>query len=262
MNNFFLILAMGLATLAYDNSCFAQEDPLVPSETKQTKLQESDSKDSKESKSGEKQTESSETKPATGTSIKTESKTQPAKKETEMETATFGAGCFWCVEAVFQKLEGVESVMPGYMGGRVENPTYKHVLTGRTGHAEVIQIKFKPDVISFSELLYVFWQTHDPTTLNQQGADVGTQYRSAIFYHSDAQKEAATELKQKLNKERYFGVPVVTEITAASTMYEAEDYHKNYFNRNAGNPYCQNVIPPKLLKLKKLFGDKLKAQFK
>lgn len=252
MNHFLLILAMGLATVVCNDRCFAQDDPPVQSDSKQV-----------ESRTQEKESSSAaEAKSSVAGNNKTESKTQPAKKEQEMETATFGAGCFWCVEAVFQKLEGVESVMPGYMGGRVENPTYKHVCTGRTGHAEVIQIKFKPDVISFTELLYVFWQTHDPTTLNRQGADVGTQYRSAIFYHSDAQKEAATELKQKLNKEKYFGVPVVTEITEASTMYEAEDYHKNYFNRNAGNPYCQNVIPPKLKKLKKLFGDKLKAQFK
>ncbi|NND97481.1 MAG: peptide-methionine (S)-S-oxide reductase MsrA [Pirellulaceae bacterium] len=179
-----------------------------------------------------------------------------------LETATFGAGCFWCVEAVFQRLDGVEKVTSGYMGGQVDNPTYEQVCQGTTGHAEVIQVDFDPSKITFKELLEVFWTTHDPTTLNQQGADRGTQYRSAVFYHNDQQKELAETYKKKLNDEQAFANPVVTEITAASEMYDAEDYHQNYFNLNKGNPYCRAVIPPKLDKLKKVFGAKLKDEFK
>lgn len=174
------------------------------------------------------------------------------------EIATFGAGCFWCVEAVFQGLRGVQKVTSGYMGGEVDNPTYEQVCKGTTGHAEVIQIEFNPAEISFSELLEVFWKTHDPTTLNRQGADVGTQYRSAVFYHNDEQKSVAESFKQKLNDEAVFPNPVVTEITAVSHMYVAENYHQDYFNLNPGNPYCRAVIPPKLEKLRKVFGDKLK----
>ncbi|MEL7496328.1 MAG: peptide-methionine (S)-S-oxide reductase MsrA [Planctomycetota bacterium] len=175
-----------------------------------------------------------------------------------METATFGAGCFWCVEAVFQQLEGVEKVKSGYMGGSVENPTYKEVCGGTTGHAEVIQVEFDANVIGFDDLLQVFWKTHDPTTLNRQGADVGTQYRSAVFFHSESQKELAEMYKKKLNEAKAFPNPIVTEVTEASKFYVAEDYHQNYFNNNQGNPYCRAVIPPKLEKLKKVFGDKLK----
>lgn len=175
-----------------------------------------------------------------------------------LETATFGAGCFWCVEAVFKMLDGVDSVASGYMGGEVDDPTYEQVCTGKTGHAEVIEIKYDPNKITFAELLEVFWKTHDPTTLNQQGNDRGTQYRSAVFYHNDEQKELAETYKKKLNEEKAFAKPIVTEITEASKMYVAEDYHQDYFNLNKSNPYCNAVIPPKLEKLKKVFGDKLK----
>lgn len=183
-------------------------------------------------------------------------------KTMNLETATFGAGCFWCVEAVFQLLDGVESVKSGYMGGDVDNPTYEQVCTGTTGHAEVIQIQFDPERIAFKDLLEVFWKTHDPTTLNRQGADKGTQYRSAVFFHNDQQKELAEKYKSRLNEEKAFPNPIVTEVTAASTMYTAEDKHQNYFNENQGNRYCQAVIPPKLEKLRKVFGDKLKAEAK
>lgn len=182
------------------------------------------------------------------------------KDNSKMETATFGAGCFWCVEAVFQQLEGVESVESGYMGGTVENPTYRAVCTGRTGHAEVIQIKFDPEKITFDELLEVFWKTHDPTTLNRQGADTGTQYRSAVFYHNDQQRETAESYKKKLNDAGAFPNPIVTEITKASEFYVAENYHQDYYNQNKSNPYCRAVIPPKLEKLKEIFGDKLKKE--
>lgn len=179
-------------------------------------------------------------------------------KAKKMETATFGGGCFWCVEAVFLELKGVASVKSGYMGGKVENPTYEQVCSGRTGHAEVIQIEFDPEIVSFDVLLQVFWKTHDPTTLNRQGNDRGTQYRSAVFYHSDTQKEKALEYKKKLNEVKAYPDPIVTEITAASKFYVAEDYHQNYFNNNPNQPYCRALIPPKLEKLRQVFGDKLK----
>ncbi len=183
----------------------------------------------------------------------------PQTEEKKLETATFGAGCFWCVEAVFQKLNGVESVESGYMGGHTLNPTYKQICTGTTGHAEVIQIQFDPAVISFKELLEVFWKTHDPTTLNRQGNDVGTQYRSAVFYNNDTQKELAEKYKAKLNESGAFRAPIVTEVTAATKYYPAEKYHQNYWNtQGKSNGYCQAVIPPKLKKLKAAFADKLK----
>jgi len=175
-----------------------------------------------------------------------------------LEKATFGAGCFWCVEAVFKLLDGVDSVASGYMAGHTENPTYEQVCTGTTGHAEVIEIMFDPDKISFKDLLEVFWKTHDPTTLNQQGNDRGTQYRSAVFYHDDTQKELAETYKNELDQAGAFPRPIVTEITAASKMYVAEGYHQDYFALNKSNPYCNAVIPPKIEKLKKIFGDKLK----
>lgn len=175
-----------------------------------------------------------------------------------VDTATFGAGCFWCVEAVFQELKGVISVKSGYMGGKIKNPTYKEVCSGLTGHAEVCQIVYDPKIISYKELLEAFWQTHDPTTLNRQGADVGTQYRSAVFYHSEDQKSEAEFYKTKLNQEKAFGKDVVTEISAASIFYVAEDYHQNYYNENGEAPYCQFVIAPKLEKFKKAFANKLK----
>ncbi len=168
------------------------------------------------------------------------------KKDGNMETATFGAGCFWCVEAVFQQLEGVSSVKSGYMGGSLPNPTYKQICTGSTGHAEVCQLKYDPEVISFDELLEVFWKTHDPTTLNRQGNDVGTQYRSAVFYHNDDQKQIAESYKKKLNEEKAFRNPVVTEVTAATIFYEAEDYHQDYWAKNPNQGYCRLFIPPKL----------------
>lgn len=174
------------------------------------------------------------------------------------ETATFGGGCFWCTEAIFKSLKGVETVESGYSGGKVKNPTYREVCTGETGHAEVIQITFDPEVISFRELLEVFWETHDPTTLNRQGADVGTQYRSVIFYHTPEQKEIAEKYKAELNSENVFNKPVVTEITASGTFYKAENYHQDYFANNPAQGYCQFVIVPKLEKFRKIFKDKLK----
>lgn len=175
-----------------------------------------------------------------------------------MDTATFGAGCFWCVEAIFQNLEGVESVVSGYTGGEIENPTYKQICTGNTGHAEVIQINYDPKKITFDELLEVFWKTHDPTTLNQQGNDIGTQYRSAVFYHNQNQKELAEKYKEELNKSGAFHKPIVTEIVEFKEFYNAEDYHQNYYNENSREPYCSFVISPKVDKFKKVFKDKLK----
>lgn len=167
-----------------------------------------------------------------------------------LETATFGAGCFWCVEAVFQNLEGVQSVVSGYMGGRTENPTYRDVCSGMTGHAEVIQIRFAPEVITYETLLDWLWRSHDPTTLNRQGADSGTQYRSVIFYHSETQKHIAEQ--SKTTAQNSFASPIVTEITEAQTFYAAEEYHQNYFRLNPHAPYCRMVIQPKLAKLKQL----------
>jgi peptide-methionine (S)-S-oxide reductase len=174
-----------------------------------------------------------------------------------LETVTLGAGCFWCVEAIFQQLEGVESVASGYSGGAVENPTYKDVCAGTTGHAEVCQVSFRPDVLPFEQLLEVFWKTHDPTTLNQQGADVGTQYRSAIFYHNEKQKALAEEYKKKLDESGAFSGPIVTEITPYTNFFKAEDYHQNYFRDNPNQSYCRAVIAPKVQKFEKVFGSKL-----
>lgn len=176
------------------------------------------------------------------------------------DTATFGSGCFWCTEAIFERLEGVESAISGYSGGYVKKPVYNEVVTGRTGHAEVVQIVFDTAVISFSELLEVFWKTHDPTTLNRQGGDVGTQYRSAIFYHNEKQKELAEHYKDKLNRSGAFHDPIVTEITPFKAFYRAENYHQEYYDLNRSQPYCQYVIAPKIEKLKAVFGDKLKKR--
>jgi len=176
----------------------------------------------------------------------------------QTETATFGGGCFWCTEAIFTSLKGVETVESGYSGGKTKNPTYQEVCTGETGHAEVIQITFDPKVISFRELLEVFWETHDPTTLNRQGADRGTQYRSAIFYHSPEQKEIAEKYKAELNKENVFNGPIVTEITPFDKFYKAENYHQDYFANNKSQGYCQMVIVPKIEKFRNIFKDKLK----
>ena len=178
-----------------------------------------------------------------------------------METATLATGCFWCSEAVFSRLEGVKSVMPGYTGGRVENPSYDEVCTGRTGHAEAAQIEFDPNVISFEKLLDVFWHTHDPTTLNRQGNDVGTQYRSAIFYHDEKQKEIAEKSKSKIESEGAYSDPIVTEITPLKKFYAAEDYHRNYYDLNQDAGYCRFVIAPKIQKLFKHYKGDLKGKY-
>lgn len=176
----------------------------------------------------------------------------------DQAVATFGNGCFWCTEAIFQRLNGVEKVESGYAGGRVKNPSYKEVCSGLTGHAEVIQITFNPSKITYEELLEVFWQTHDPTTLNRQGADVGTQYRSVIFYHTPEQKQLAEQYRKKLDESGAFNRPIVTEISPFTEFFKAEDYHQNYYNLNGSAPYCSYVIQPKLDKFKKVFADKLK----
>ena len=175
-----------------------------------------------------------------------------------LQVATFASGCFWCTEAIFQNVDGVEKVVSGYMGGKVKNPTYKEVCTGQTGHAEVIQVTYDPKKVSYDELLEIFWKTHDPTTLNRQGADAGTQYRSAVFYHNDEQKQLAEKYKKELTAAEVFDQPIVTEITPASVFYKAEDYHQNYYNLNGEAPYCAMVIQPKLEKFKKVFKEKLK----
>lgn len=166
-----------------------------------------------------------------------------------LSVATFGGGCFWCMEAVYQQLTGVVSVASGYMGGKVKNPTYNQVCSGDTGHAEVIQIRFDPARISYRQLLEWFWKSHDPTQLNRQGADVGTQYRSVVFYHADEQKQQAEETRTALNDAKTFGGPIVTEIVQAADFYKAEDYHQDYYRLNGRAPYCQFVIKPKLKKL-------------
>lgn len=181
---------------------------------------------------------------------------ETGKKE---EVATFGAGCFWCTEAQFQQLKGVNRVESGYSGGQIENPTYKQVCTGGTGHAEVTNVYYDPSVISYDELLAAFWTAHDPTQLNRQGNDVGTQYRSVIFYHNNEQKQKAEEYKKRLNEEHAYNGPVVTEISPFTTFYKAEDYHQNYYNENGSQPYCVFVVKPKLDKFKKVFKDKLKT---
>lgn len=174
--------------------------------------------------------------------------------------ATLGAGCFWCVEAVFEELEGVSAVSSGYMGGHVDNPTYRQVCEGTTGHAEVCRVLYDPEKISFERILEVFWKTHDPTTLNRQGYDTGTQYRSAVFYHDEEQKQAAERLKKRLDDSGAFNDPIVTEITAASKYYPAENYHQNYFSNNPNQRYCQAVIVPKMEKFRKVFKDDLKKK--
>ena len=177
-----------------------------------------------------------------------------------IQKITFGNGCFWCTEAIFQTVKGVKKVTSGYMGGKVENPTYKQICTGDTGHAEVTELEYDADEISFDELLLIFFRTHNPTTLNRQGNDVGTQYRSAIFYNTDEQKQHAEAMIKKLTEEKVFDAPIVTEITPASTFYKAEDYHQNYFQENGGQPYCAYVIQPKLNKFAKEFTEKIKPE--
>jgi peptide-methionine (S)-S-oxide reductase len=204
--------------------------------------------------------------PASCTSADKSETKEPLIKEITMETqlpanmdtATFGNGCFWCTEAIFQNLKGVYSAVSGYSGGQVKNPTYKDVCAGITGHAEVLQIVYDPAVISFEELLEVFWKTHDPTTLNRQGNDIGTQYRSSVFYHNAEQKQLAESYKKKLDASGAFSKPIVTEIVAFTEFYRAENYHQDYFSLNGSEPYCTYVIQPKVDKFKEVFKDKLK----
>jgi peptide-methionine (S)-S-oxide reductase len=188
-------------------------------------------------------TERDETKPAAGALAK----------------ATFGSGCFWCTEAVFLELKGVRDVQSGYSGGHVERPTYEQVCSGETGHAEVVQITYEPAVISYAELLEVFWRTHDPTTLNRQGNDIGTQYRSVIFHHDDEQRRIAEQIKRELNASGAFDRPIVTEISPCLGFYPAEPYHQKYYELNPRQPYCMVVIAPKMEKFRKVFANKLKA---
>ncbi len=188
---------------------------------------------------------------------------EPKKTTTKMEekkdTATFANGCFWCTEAIFQTIKGVEKVTSGYTDGNTKNPTYEEVCTGNTGFAEALQIVYNPTVVSFGELLEIFWKTHDPTTLNRQGNDIGTQYRSGIYFHNEYQKEKAAYYKETLDKSGAFDYPIVTEIKAFRNFYPAEDYHQSYFNNNEDkNPYCKMVIRPKVDKFKKAFGNKFK----
>ena len=176
------------------------------------------------------------------------------------DTATFAAGCFWCVEAVFQNVKGVVSVVSGYTGGGVKNPTYEEVCSGSTGHAEACQIAFDPNTVSYAELLEVFWKTHDPTTLNRQGNDAGTQYRSAIFYHNEEQRRLAGHYRKELDSSKAFDAPIVTEIAPLREFYRAESYHQNYFNEHGAQPYCVFIIRPKVEKFKKAFKEKLKEK--
>lgn len=177
-----------------------------------------------------------------------------------LETATLAAGCFWCVEAVFDDLRGVEDVVSGYSGGHTENPTYQEVCSETTGHAEVVQIEFNPEELSYADLLRVFFAVHDPTTLNRQGNDVGTSYRSAIFYHSDEQKRAAEEIIKEVNEAQIYDNPIVTEVTAFDKFYPAENYHQEYFANNPAQPYCAAVVAPKVAKFRKQFVSRLKKQ--
>ncbi len=178
------------------------------------------------------------------------------------ETATLANGCFWCTEAIFKRVNGIESVLPGYAGGPVKNPSYDQVCMGITGHAESIQIKFDPTIISFKKILDIFWHTHDPTTLNRQGNDVGTQYRSAIFYHDENQKEIAEKTKKDLEQEGIYKGSIVTEITPFKNFYVAEDYHKNYYDNHHDAPYCNFVIDPKIHKLLKQYGNEVKEEYR
>ena len=177
----------------------------------------------------------------------------------EPELATFGSGCFWCTEAVFQRIKGVQSVASGYSGGSVKNPTYEQICSETTGHAEVVQVTYDPKVVTYAQLLEVFWRTHDPTTEDRQGNDTGSQYRSAIFYHSERQRQLAERYKKKIDEAKVFKAPLVTEIVAFSEFFKAEADHQNYYVQNSRSRYCRTVIRPKLDKLQKVFGDKLKA---
>jgi peptide-methionine (S)-S-oxide reductase len=183
---------------------------------------------------------------------------EPAEAPPGLAKATFGAGCFWCTEAVFKDLKGVVMVVPGYSGGSLKHPTYSQVCSGTTGHAEAIQVTYDPTVVSYDALLEVFWQTHDPTTQDRQGNDIGTQYRSVIFWHTDHQRELAERYLHKLDASGAFAAPIVTQIVPFTEFYRAEQYHLNYYAQNSGQPYCRMVIRPKLEKMKKVFRDKLK----
>lgn len=185
-----------------------------------------------------------------------------AEAKQRKEIVTLGGGCFWCTEAIYKELKGVIAVTSGYSGGDIVNPSYREVCTGRTGHAEVVEIEFNPEIVSFAEILEVFFATHDPTTLNRQGADVGTQYRSAIFYHNQEQKDTAEAIIKQLNDENVFGEKVVTEVTEWKNFFAAEDYHQNYLANNASQSYCQIVIIPKLEKFRKIFKGRLKSTVK
>ncbi len=176
-----------------------------------------------------------------------------------LETATLAGGCFWCTEAVFQRVRGVAQVRSGYAGGTVENPTYQQVCTGLTGHAEAVQILFDPTVLSYADLLEIFWKTHDPTTRNQQGPDHGPQYRSAVFYHSDRQREIAEAYRRQLDESKIFQKPIITEITPCTNFFEAEPYHQNYYQLNRRQPYCSRYISPKIKKFNQAFRDKLQT---
>ena len=186
-------------------------------------------------------------------------KSKPAAAK-RVEVATLAGGCFWCTEAVFSQLKGVEKVESGYSGGELENPTYQQVSTGRTGHAETVQITYDPDVISYKEILEIFFSTHDPTTLNRQGPDVGTQYRSVIFYHDDEQKTTAEQVIKELTEEKIFDAPIVTQLEPFKIFYDAEDYHKDFFKRHPEQAYCSAIIAPKLAKLREHYMNKLKLQ--
>lgn len=174
------------------------------------------------------------------------------------EVATLGSGCFWCIEAIYQDVQGIKNVRSGFSGGHIAEPSYQQATSGTSGHAEVIQFYYNPEIITFPEILEIFWATHDPTTLNRQGNDVGPQYRSAVFYHNDKQKDEASYFKARLDEEKAFDKPIVTEITPFSNFYQAEEYHQNYYKLNSNQGYCQYVIKPKVDKFKKAFADKLK----
>ena len=184
-----------------------------------------------------------------------------SKNDKDLEITTLANGCFWCTEAIFSRVKGIKSIIPGYSGGSTSNPSYEQVCTGITGHAEAIRIEYDPKIISFEKILDIFWHTHDPTTLNRQGNDVGTQYRSAIFYHDENQKNIAEKSKKELEKEGFFKNPIVTEIIPFSNFYPAEDYHKEYYENNRNAPYCSFVIDPKIQKLLQKYSNKIKQEY-
>jgi peptide-methionine (S)-S-oxide reductase len=200
-------------------------------------------------------------KESTSKNIEREMNEMDSTENLNLEKATFGGGCFWCTEAIYERVKGVHKVVSGYAGGNVKNPTYKQVCDGTTGHAEVIQISYDPKVISYDEMLEIFFKTHDPTTLNRQGADVGTQYRSVVFYHNDEQKKKAEYYKAELDKSGAWDNPIVTEISPLNNYYPAEDYHQDYYENNSNQGYCSFVIGPKVEKFEKVFKNKLKKKY-